>query len=157
MTNLAHPMQTLVGILLMKGKMMIKSTWRVNSTSSIMLIMSIFIWNCQGAAASKFQVVLKTFIKDHRPVIALVEVEPFISSLKAYKTINKIGLRRSYKVEANGFFGGIWLLSSDEVDVKILVNHHQFIHSRVNIWDGNHYFVFTTFMPVPTLNGVQLF
>ncbi|XP_028792623.1 uncharacterized protein LOC114748407 [Neltuma alba] len=104
--------------------------------------MSIFVWNCQGAAANKFHSVLKSFIRDHRPhVVALVE--PRISGITADKVIRKIGYAYSHRVEANGFSGGIWLLWTDAVEVEVITNHSQFIHSKITLKSDLQSFFFT--------------
>lgn len=92
------------------------------------LSMSIFVWNCQGAAAPKFHSVLKSFLKGFRPHIVIL-VEPRISGSQAEKVIKKTGYPHSHRVEACGFSGGIWLLWSLDVELEVLVNNYQFIHA----------------------------
>lgn len=53
-----------------------------------------------------------------------------IARNKANKIIRNIGFDSSHRMEALGFFGGIWLLWNDPYQVKILVNNNQFIHAR---------------------------
>lgn len=110
--------------------------------------MSIFVWNCQGAAANKFHTVLRSFIQGYKPDVVVL-VEPRISGLHADKVVKKIGLPRSHRVEANGFSGGIWLLWSDRVEVKILVNPRQFIHSVIKMGDEDMTFLFTAIYGSP--------
>ncbi|XP_039014644.1 uncharacterized protein LOC120144710 [Hibiscus syriacus] len=70
-------------------------------------------------------------------IVALLETQ--ISGNAAKKVIRKFGFQNSFRVEALGFSGGIWLLWKDGLNVEVLTNSTQFIHSRcwsdvVNRW-----------------------
>ncbi|KAE8693055.1 hypothetical protein F3Y22_tig00110819pilonHSYRG00250 [Hibiscus syriacus] len=57
-------------------------------------------------------------------------------------TLSTLGYPHSFRVEAHGFSGGIWILWEDGLNVKILTISNQFIHGRC--WSKNdtrwHYF-----------------
>lgn len=91
---------------------------------------SIFAWNCQGAASGSFHRILRSLLKGYRPHIVIL-VEPRISGKQADKAIRKINYPYSHRIEATGFSGGIWLLWKDDVNMKILHNHKQFMHALV--------------------------
>ncbi|KAK8714074.1 hypothetical protein V6N13_149275 [Hibiscus sabdariffa] len=69
-------------------------------------------------------------IQDHRPTL-LGLVEPRISGARANLVIAALGFPHSYRVEASGFSGGIWLCWSDSVHVEVLLHHFQFLHCKV--------------------------
>ena len=98
---------------------------------TLFISMSIFIWNCQGAANPKFIATLRSFLQNLKPLMVVL-VEPRISGVRADKAIKKIGLPHSHRVEANGFSGGIWLLWENCVDLTIIQSHHQFIHAGIS-------------------------
>ncbi|KAL1554025.1 hypothetical protein AAHA92_14630 [Salvia divinorum] len=97
---------------------------------------------------------LKTLIRIHNlHVIALFE--PRISGDQADRTIRNIGLPNSYRVEATGFSGGIWLLWDDHWQVEILKSTSQYIHCK--IWDDMDVkFVFSAVYghPAPALRNL---
>ncbi|KAJ4838162.1 hypothetical protein Tsubulata_035006 [Turnera subulata] len=64
-------------------------------------------------------------------VSLLVLVEPRISGLVAVLVIQKLGFPNSYRVEANGFSGGIWVLWKHDLVVQVLLEHIQFIQLQV--------------------------
>lgn len=103
---------------------------------------SIFVWNCQGAAANRFHCTLKSLLQDYKPsIIALVE--PRTSGPSADRIIKKIGYPNSHRVEASGFSGGIWLLWTDHISLRVLANHRQFIHTEISDAQGNNKGLFT--------------
>ncbi|KAA3464499.1 Pyridoxal-phosphate-dependent serine hydroxymethyltransferase [Gossypium australe] len=56
-----------------------------------------------------------------------------ISGFRDDGVINKLGYSDSCRIEANGFFGGIWVFWNDNINVKILGLHCQAVH----MWIGN--------------------
>lgn len=110
--------------------------------------MSIITWNCQGASNKKFPSIFKSFAINYKAVI-FVLVEPRISGSQADKVIKKLGFQHSHRVEASGFSGGIWILWSAKVSIKILVNQVQFIHMEVTWLDNNSNFLFTAIYGSP--------
>ena len=73
------------------------------------MIISIMYWNVQGAASANFRRSFRTIIKNYNPSMVVL-MEPRISGVKADDFIKKSGFDQSHRVEAVGFFGGIWLL-----------------------------------------------
>ncbi|KAL4291239.1 hypothetical protein GQ457_14G000340 [Hibiscus cannabinus] len=59
-----------------------------------------------------------------------VIMEPRISGTFADDFIRRPGYDFSYKIEATGFSGGIWILWRESVSVDVLVVTKQFIHAR---------------------------
>lgn len=92
--------------------------------------LTIFAWNCQGAASSRFHTALNSYLQGCRPDI-LILVEPRISGLKADVAIKKIGFANSHRVEAQGYSGGIWVMWRDTHTINVLQNHRQFVHMEV--------------------------
>ncbi|KAK8622067.1 hypothetical protein V6N13_097694 [Hibiscus sabdariffa] len=96
----------------------------------------IFCWNVQGCSDSKFINTARQFLRDTRPDIVGI-VEPRISGPRAAHVIAMLGFPNSFRVEAVGFAGGLWLCWYNTVDVEVLVTHFQFIHCRVLYKSGN--------------------
>ncbi|KAH1131349.1 hypothetical protein J1N35_002727 [Gossypium stocksii] len=92
---------------------------------------SIFSWNCQGCANEKFPRSFREYIREHKPNIVSL-LEPRVSGRKADEVIAKIGLQYSHRVEARGFSGRIWLSWNSSLNLEILINHPQFILTRVS-------------------------
>ncbi|KAK8696194.1 hypothetical protein V6N13_001331 [Hibiscus sabdariffa] len=67
-----------------------------------------FVWNAQGCGSCNFVRVTKQYICDNKPDVC-VFVEPRLSQKRAGQVIASLGFPNSYRVEALGFSGGIWL------------------------------------------------
>lgn len=115
---------------------------------------SIFAWNCQGAASPRFVRSLKSLLHDHRPDL-LVLSEPRVSGAKADGVIRKIGYRNSLRVESHGFSGGIWFLWKDTLSIRVLGMSRQYIHSLITVNSSDRSFLFTGIYasPTPSLRG----
>ncbi|KAG8472266.1 hypothetical protein CXB51_034472 [Gossypium anomalum] len=74
----------------------------------------ILVWNCQGAGHPKFHRFLKEYLRDFDPDIVIL-VETRVSGRKADCVVGKIGLPYSYRIEARGFAGGIWVMWQDSI------------------------------------------
>ncbi|KAG8494116.1 hypothetical protein CXB51_011832 [Gossypium anomalum] len=68
---------------------------------------SIFSWNCQGCASSKFILAFHEYNLEHNPDIVCL-LEPRVSGPKANSIIGKLGFDFSHRIESVGFSGGIW-------------------------------------------------
>ena len=92
---------------------------------------NIFVWNVQGAGSREVLHVLREHIRMHKPsIVALVETR--ISGAKAQDVCNRVGFRNWFRVEAQGFQGGIWVFwNSDETDLVVLNSHDQFVTVEV--------------------------
>ena len=104
--------------------------------------MSILTWNCQGAFDKRFPSIFNSFVENYRPDVFVV-MEPRISGNKADQVIRRLRYSNSHRIEAQGFSGGIWILWSDRVRVKILHNHYQFIHTHIEFIDAPAAFLFS--------------
>jgi len=95
----------------------------------------ILAWNVQGAGSREFLNILREHLRMHRPsIIALFETR--LSGPRAQQVCERIGFRNSFRVEAQGFQGGIWVLwNSDEFHVAVLDTHDQFVTVEINLHD----------------------
>lgn len=88
--------------------------------------LSIFSWNCQGCGNTKFPRIFREYSIEFKPeIVSLLETR--ISGKRADETIASLGFNYSYRIEASGFSGGIWLGWKDTVQVHIIHSHPQFI------------------------------
>lgn len=94
---------------------------------SSFMVVSIMFWNVQGAASQNFHRSFKSLTNNYKPTLVVI-LESQISGIKTDDFIKKSGFDKSYRVEANGFSRGIWLLWKDFFEVDIVLNHKQFIH-----------------------------
>lgn len=105
------------------------------------MLISILAWNYQGIGGKQFILVAKNLIAVHNPTV-LVVVEPRISGDQAVKVISGLGFPCSHRIEANGFSSGIWLLwRDDQLDIEILLNRKQLMHTRISL--NGRKFLFT--------------
>ena len=56
--------------------------------------------------------------------------------IKPTRLFGRLRYSNSHRIEAQGFSGGIWILWSDRVRVKILHNHCQFLHTHIEFIDA---------------------
>ncbi|KAL4290191.1 hypothetical protein GQ457_14G018230 [Hibiscus cannabinus] len=83
-----------------------------------------------GAASPTFRKYFNAFRREHTPkVVGLFE--PRMSGRQANRVITKLGFSHSFRVEAQGFSGGIWLLWDLDVELEILHLSNQFVNGRV--------------------------
>lgn len=80
------------------------------------------IFCCQGTRHLRFHNFIVEYRRDFSPDIFYL-FETCISGTQA-DDISKLGFDNSCKVEAVGFFGGIWILWKDSVSVDIVALHH---------------------------------
>lgn len=74
----------------------------------------------------------------------LIIIEPRISGSKVDNVIAKMGFDNSYRVEAKGFYGGIWLLwKENKVKLDIISTLSQLIHSSIDLQNGKGRFLLT--------------
>ncbi|KAL4290816.1 hypothetical protein GQ457_14G003450 [Hibiscus cannabinus] len=86
----------------------------------------------------------KLLVKKQKPDMVVV-MEPRISGRAVDIFIRKSGFEYSYRVEAHGFSGGIWLLWQCSVNVQILAVSNQYIHTLCKMGDDDSSF-FATFV-----------
>ncbi|KAL4323226.1 hypothetical protein GQ457_11G022260 [Hibiscus cannabinus] len=63
----------------------------------------------------------------HVPDVQAI-MEPRVSGLNADNFIRRAGFDYSYRVEANGFSGGIWVMWKNIVNIDVVAVDNQFIH-----------------------------
>ena len=69
--------------------------------------------------------------------------------------IKTLGFDRSYRVEAEGFSRGIWILWREVMNISIIFNDTQFIHMEVFVPKCN-IFLFTAVYGSPNFKGRQI-
>ncbi|KAL4340570.1 hypothetical protein GQ457_08G000230 [Hibiscus cannabinus] len=70
-------------------------------------------WNVQGCGDSRFLSAAKQFLRDNRPDV-VVFMEPRICGKRADSVISALGFPYSYRIEAAGFSGEIWVACPDD-------------------------------------------
>jgi len=94
-------------------------------------LLKLFVWNVRGAGSREFFSNLKEYVRIHRPAL-IVLLETHISGRRADDVCTRIGFQGMYRVEAQGFMGGIWLLWDPcEMQVNILRAQPQFITMEI--------------------------
>ncbi|GMJ06052.1 hypothetical protein HRI_004274400 [Hibiscus trionum] len=58
-------------------------------------------------------------------------METWLSGGKADRIISRMGFQSSFRVEAQEFCGGIWLLWNGDISVNVVVVSNQFIHAII--------------------------
>ncbi|GMI90895.1 hypothetical protein HRI_002758800 [Hibiscus trionum] len=104
--------------------------------------LNLFVWNVQGCGSRNFVRVTKQYIRDYRPDVC-VFVEPRVSGRRASQIISSLGIPNSYRIEACGFSGGIWLCWFDHIQISILSCHFQFIHCSISSVNSQESFLAT--------------
>ena len=70
--------------------------------------------------------------KNHKFQIGAI-TEPRVSGFQADKIIEKLNFESSFRVEAQGMSGGLWLMwNNSNINVKILNSSRHFIHGSVD-------------------------
>lgn len=97
------------------------------------MLFNIISWNVRGAASRRSIRNIKNLISLHK-LHALIILEPRISgTTQADKVCRQLGFPNFFRVEAEGFSGGIWLLwNSLHVQIEIVAYLDQFIHALVS-------------------------
>ncbi|XP_058784715.1 uncharacterized protein LOC131659557 [Vicia villosa] len=113
------------------------------------------VWNCRGAASNAFYRYCKIYVDRFKPSM-LVIVETRCDPNIITKSLMKLGYD-TFKIISNwGFAGGIAMAwKSNAMDVFILENNDQFIHSRIKMEDSNQWF-FTAIYARPQENSKKM-
>ncbi|KAL4348355.1 hypothetical protein GQ457_17G006980 [Hibiscus cannabinus] len=83
----------------------------------------------------------KLLIKKQRPDIVAI-MEPRISGRATDNFIKRSSFEFSYRVEAHGFSGGIWVLWRNTVKIEVVAVSNQFVHALCSLHnDGIQFFV----------------
>lgn len=83
---------------------------------------AIMLWDYRGIHSKGFQWMFKSIIANYNLSMVVI-LKPQSSVKKAGNFISNNGFDRSHRVEAVGFFGGIWLLWKKEFVMHVKVNH----------------------------------
>ncbi|XP_056691643.1 uncharacterized protein [Spinacia oleracea] len=87
----------------------------------------IMIWNVQGAGSQAFLTMIRELVRINKPTI-LALVETHISGETTQKVCDRIGFSGQFRVDAQGFRGGIWVFwREDLVKVRVLDSHTQHV------------------------------
>ncbi|KAL4308653.1 hypothetical protein GQ457_01G024420 [Hibiscus cannabinus] len=86
-------------------------------------------WRANGALDPISRRYFRLLVRKHKPEIFCI-MEPRISGVQVDDFIRASGFEFSYRVEASGFSGGIWLLWSASVTIDIIAISSQFIHAQ---------------------------
>ncbi|KAL4311843.1 hypothetical protein GQ457_01G028380 [Hibiscus cannabinus] len=86
-------------------------------------------WRANGALDPVSRRYFRLLVRKHKPEIFCI-MEPRISGVQVDDFIRASGFEFSYRVEASGFSGGIWLLWSASVTIDIVAISSQFIHAH---------------------------
>ena len=96
-------------------------------------MMNCLFWNCRGANKPNFRRSIRYILKKYQTdFLALFETHA--SGDKAMKICHNLGFDNSFRVDAIGQSGGIWILWRDQAGViTVLESSDQFVHARVMI------------------------
>ncbi|TYH52731.1 hypothetical protein ES332_D09G048400v1 [Gossypium tomentosum] len=73
----------------------------------------------------------------------------------ADKIVSRIGMNRSFRIEANGFAGGIWILWNESIAVDIVCFTPQLVHMRIMNAQGSLCFLCTAVYAIPQSNRIE--
>ncbi|KAL4367107.1 hypothetical protein GQ457_05G029110 [Hibiscus cannabinus] len=90
----------------------------------------------EGALDPVFNRSFKLLVKRQKPDVVII-MEPRIDGPDLDTFIRRSGFEFSFRVEAHGFSGGIWLLWQDSVSIQVLAVSNQFIHTLCSVHDGS--------------------
>lgn len=114
---------------------------------------NIVAWNCRGARAQSFPSLVRD-LKVRFNIHILFIVEPRVSGERAKRVISRLGFSKDYRVEAEEFSRGIWILwDANLFNIDILSTSSQCIHTFISFSDGTERFFLTCVYgsPVPSM------
>lgn len=121
--------------------------------------MIIFVWNFRGLGRSAAVRALRELIRSHRLWVIFLSETKILDSVKASRLGRTLGFPNSHVVLASSTFGGLLLLWSDVVSLKIVVDNFSLIHCPVEN-DGSSgrcsWFMTLVYGP-PTLSNCSIF
>lgn len=93
--------------------------------------MDCLLWNCRGANKPNFRRAVRYMLKKFKSdVLALIETHT--GGDHAQRIYRGLGFENSFRVNASGQSGGIWLLwRSDVGSVEIVSSSTQFVHAKI--------------------------
>lgn len=131
--ELVHPLRDLrTAFMEILPNVPLKTIDRYPKFPTFNMSIKIMIWNVQGAGSQAFLTMLREVIRINNPTI-LALVETHISGDTAQKVCDRIGFSGQFRVDAQGFRGGIWLFWRKElVNVHVLDSHTQHITVEIS-------------------------
>ncbi|KAL8153415.1 hypothetical protein V2J09_011175 [Rumex salicifolius] len=104
--------------------------------------MNSLFWNCNGAGKTGFGKKINYLIRRNH-INTLVLFEPKISGTLAENVCKGFSLKNSFRIEARGFSGGIWLLWDDDFDLfEVISVNDNFIRINVSKQRKNFHMIF---------------
>ena len=93
--------------------------------------MNCLLWNCRGANKPNFRRSIRYILKkNYTDMLALFETHA--SGDKAGQICQSVGFDNSFRVDAVGQSGGIWLLWRSNIGiVSVMASSEQFVHAKV--------------------------
>lgn len=89
------------------------------------------VMECKGAGGKTFPSLVRDLVQRHK-IQLLAILEPRISGIREDRVTKRMGFSHQFRVEAQGFAGGIWLLwEEQDFVVDIVQSHQQFVHMRI--------------------------
>lgn len=110
--------------------------------SLYIVMLNIISWNCRGARPRYFPRLVHE-IKNKYNIHVMVIMEPKVSGQRVDSIISKLGFQNNFRVEAEGFSGGTWVLWEGDIVNDIINTSNQLIHSEVSFKEGRENFLLT--------------
>ncbi|XP_013639450.1 PREDICTED: uncharacterized protein LOC106344673 [Brassica oleracea var. oleracea] len=93
--------------------------------------MKCILWNCRGANKPQFRRSIRYLVKKFKTNI-LVVFETHAGGEAACRICCGLGFENSFRVDACGQSGGLWLLWREEIgELEVVKSSDQFIHARI--------------------------
>ncbi|KAK8628337.1 hypothetical protein V6N13_064046 [Hibiscus sabdariffa] len=106
----------------------------------VVIRVKVILWNSQGVCSLDFKRYYKLLVATHRPSVVAI-FKPRVSGLKADRFVERSGFANSYRIEANGFSKGIWVLWRDRIVLNVQTVSNQFFHAEFRAgvkWNVNN-------------------
>lgn len=98
----------------------------------LLFMMKFLVRNVRGAGSRTFPHLIRD-LRSRHGLDAVILLETRLSGSKADHVICGMGFLQSFKYDAVGFSGGIWLRWDDgAVNLQILRFHKQYIHTKIS-------------------------
>lgn len=99
------------------------------------MMFNVICWNCRGAASKHFHIICNDLCREYK-VDIMVILEPRCSGDRADKVIDRMRFDSSWRMEARGYSGGIWILwNSGKFKVYAVDEMDQCITVKVSTGD----------------------
>ena len=99
--------------------------------------MNVIIWNCRGALKPTFQGHVRELIRNHNSTI-LILMETKVGVERAREISDRLPFDGGIHTDTIRYAGSLWMLwNSDRVEVNLLSNTEQEIHTVVKVQNSN--------------------